>query len=850
MADVDALVAALTLDEKAGLLAGDDFFSTKAVDRLGIPKFHLTDGPSGARGPGLPGVAGRPSICIPCGSAVGATWDPDLAGRLGALLGREALARGCRALLAPTVNLHRSPLAGRNFECYSEDPLLSGRLAAGFVRGVQSCGVVATVKHLVGNEAEFERGTISSVIDERSLRELYLLPFELAVRDGGALAIMTSYNRLNGRWLTQQREILLDVLRGEWGFDGFVMTDWNAVADTTSVHAGLDLEMPGPGRAFGAPLADAVREGVVAESDVDRAVAHVLRAFDRAGALDASTAPAPPTPPTDEDLALVRRACIDSIVLLCNDGVLPLRPDAPMRIAVLGPNADRPAIMGGGSAQVTPHAHISPLAALRAALDDVVDVVHERGDEIARSSVLVGAGALASPLGFEAELFEGLEPAGAPTATLHLDDLRLLSLGAPHPDLDAADWSARIRGQVVPAERGTFTLTLSQIGRARVWLDGTLVLDGVADPPPPGGTDFFGMGSADLCADIPFDPAVPVDLVIEYAAVDAPLAGIRVGYRTRDVDALLERAVTAAQAADVAVLVVGTTDEWETETRDRETLALPGRQDELVRRVAAVCPRTVVVVNAAAPVDMPWADDVAAVLQCWFGGQEMGPALAAVLTGEHEPGGRLPVTLPMRLEHNPSHGNFPGENGEVRYGEGLFMGYRGYEHRGIAPRFSFGHGLGYTTWQLGEPEVSASTVPQGSSVTVTVPVTNTGSRAGSTVVQCYLAGCAPRLARPPKELKAFARVRADAGATVLVDLVLDPRSFAYWDPGQPDWHEIEHHVADMFGVHAAPHQERRSAGWQVDPGQYQILIGRSSTDITARRTLELVPSASSDLLRG
>src|SRR3984957_7563002 len=272
LADVKALVSALTLDEKAALTAGEDFMSTVAIERLGIPKIHVTDGPNGARGDYFPGAGGPASACLPCGSAIGATWSRDLAEELGALLGREALARGCRGLLAPTVNLHRSPLAGRNFECYSEDPLLSGRLAARYVRGVQSRGVFATVKHFVGNEAEFERNSISSVIDERSLRELYLVPFELAVGEGGALAIMTAYNRLNGRWLTQQPQYLLGILRNEWGFEGLVMTDWFAVTDTkVSLAAGLDLEMPGPARGLGATVVDAVKKGDVDEADLDAA---------------------------------------------------------------------------------------------------------------------------------------------------------------------------------------------------------------------------------------------------------------------------------------------------------------------------------------------------------------------------------------------------------------------------------------------------------------------------------------------------------------------------------------------------------------------------------------------------
>ena len=296
-ADIDTLVGALTLDEKTALMAGADFWSTVAVDRLGIPSIRVTDGPSGARGGTLPGALGPPSICIPCGSALGATWNEELVERVGELVGRETRRRGCRALLAPTVNLHRALLAGRNFECYAEDPVLSGKLAAAFVRGVQSQGVIATVKHFVGNEQEHERMSISSVIDQRSLRELYLVPFELAITEGGALGIMCAYNRVNGRWVTEQPDLLLGILRDEWGFAGLVMTDWFAVADTIhSVSSGLDLEMPGPGRAFGDPLAVAVGRGDVDLVDVNAAVGRQLGAWDRVGALDAPT-PCPTSRP-------------------------------------------------------------------------------------------------------------------------------------------------------------------------------------------------------------------------------------------------------------------------------------------------------------------------------------------------------------------------------------------------------------------------------------------------------------------------------------------------------------------------------------------------------------------------
>ena len=385
-ADLDNLVAALTLDEKTALLAGADFWSTVAVDRLGIPSIRVTDGPSGARGGTLPGALGAPSTCIPSGSALGTTWNAVLVEQLGQLVGAEALERGCRGLLAPTVNLHRSPLAGRNFECYGEDPLLSGKLAAAFVRGVQSQGVIATVKHFVGNEEEYERMSISSVIDQRSLRELYLVPFELAIKEGGALGIMCAYNRVNGRWVTEQPDLLRGTLRDEWGFAGLVMTDWFGVADTVqSASSGLDLEMPGPGRAFGDPLAAAVGRDDVDVADVDAAVRRQLAAWDRVGALDTPTPIRDLTAPSSENLSLLRRAAGEATVLLHNDGVLPLDVATLRRVAVIGPNANASQIMGGGSSEVIAHPHPTPLEALRTALPPGIDTAYEPGCDTDRS---------------------------------------------------------------------------------------------------------------------------------------------------------------------------------------------------------------------------------------------------------------------------------------------------------------------------------------------------------------------------------------------------------------------------------------------------------------------------------
>ncbi len=365
-----------------------------------------------------------------------------------------------------------------------------------------------------------------------------------------------------------------------------------------------------------------------------------------------------------------------------------------------------------------------------------------------------------------------------------------------------------------------------------------VILDGFENPPPPGGHDFFGFASQELIAEVEVVAGTSVEFVLEYAKVGSPLAGMRVGFRTIDTEVLLDRAEAAARDADVALVFVGTTHEWETEGRDRTSLALPGRQDELIRRVAAVNRRTVVIINAGAPIDLPWEDDVAAVVQCWFGGEEMAAGVADVLSGAADPGGRLPTTVPQRLEHSPSYDNFPGENGELRYGEGLFMGYRGFEHRKIAPRYPFGHGLSYTTFELGDASLSSDTFSLGNPLRITVDLRNIGDRAGSEVVQCYVAPESPRLARPRKELKAFAKVRLEPGQSTQVVLELDDRSFAYWDPGQPDWDEVASRFTAISPQVAA--HDRRTAGWQIDPGAYRVLIGRSSADIVAERRVEVL----------
>jgi beta-glucosidase len=834
--DVEALVDALTLDEKAALTTGADSWSTAGVPRLGIPKVWVTDGPNGARGRTM-GAVGPTSACVPCGSALGATWNPDLIERVGAMLGDEARTKGARVLLAPTVNIHRSPLAGRNFECYSEDPLLAGRLAAAFVRGVQSRGVATTVKHFVGNETEYERMTSNSVIDERALREIYLLPFEIAVREGGALGIMTSYNRTNGAWCTEQPRLLQDIARREWRFDGMFVSDWYAVVGTVaSAEAGLDLEMPGPPRGFGPAIADAVRSGALDESVVDAQVRRLLSVFSRVGALDGGGdgtvgdaagdggAEAPEeSVDRPEHRALAREAATESIVLLRNDGALPLDAARLRTLAVIGPNADRARIMGGGSAALRPHYVTTVVGSLRDTFGASVQIVAERGVDNDRSTP-----ALAIPL--ETEVFADPDFGGAAALRSTSVEAVFFNLGSPLDGVPPDGWSLRAHGTFNPTESGEHTFTLVQTGPSRVLVDGRVVLDGVADPPPPG-REFFGLGSQEIAAAVELVAGSAVDVIIEHSSRGSKgMSGVKVGCRLPGGADLLERAVAAATGADAAVVVVGTTGEWETEGRDRRSMDLPAEQDDLVRRVAAVNPHTVVVVNTGAPVTMDWADDVAAVLQVWFGGQEMGNAVADVLTGAAEPSGRLPTTFPVRVEDNPSYGNFPGENGEVRYGEGVLVGYRWYDARHLPARFPFGHGGSYTTFAVGTPVLSSPTFARGDALTVDVEVVNTGTRRGAEVVQCYVAPPVGRHVRPPKELKAFAKVWLDPGERTTVALRLDDRAFAYWDPGQADWAEVSGRLSPAASGGRRP-ASRRPPGWYVEGGRYELHVGRSSTVI-------------------
>ncbi len=826
---VESQLAALSIEEKADLVAGEAIWTTKSFPEAGIPAIGVTDGPNGARGGGLLGT-GTATACIPAGAVLGATWDPELVERLGGVLGDEARAKGCRVLLAPTINLHRNPLGGRNFECYSEDPILSGLVAAAFVRGVQARGVATTPKHFVANDSEFERNTIDSQVDERTLRELYLVPFEYAVAEGGTWGIMSAYNRLNGTFCSENEWLLTQVLRQEWGFDGFVISDWFAARSTAgSARAGLSLEMPGPGQWYNrGPIGEALAAGEMDEGHLDRIAGDVLRLLERTGALEGVDGCEPGQEhelDRPEDRALIRQAAAAGTVLVANNGVLPLDPTTAGSVAVIGPNARKAQIMGGGSATVQAYRNVSLMDALGEEYPDL-DVRYAQGCDIERSLIALSAPMLKGKL--RMEYFNGHDWSGPAVHARESGSGEMVFFGEPGPGVNPEAFSVRASGVLVAEDTGQHTMGLVQLGRCRVLLDGEVVLD-ATEGDYDRGDDFFGMGSEVISAPVQLTAGRETPIVIEYSSRDSfMLCGARVGVKSQVDRDLIAEAEEAAAAADVAVVVVGTNADWETEGRDRDWFDLPGDQPELIRRVAAANPNTVVVVNTGGACNLDWADQSAGVLVAGFGGQEMGYAVADVLFGVADPGGRMAMTVPARYEHSPAYLNYPGENGVVRYGEGLYIGHRWFDARAIEPAVPFGHGLSYATFEWSEPRVSGGGDTEvADPVVVEVDVANTGDRSGSDVVQLYVEPPPSLLHRPVRELKGFAKVHLAPGERTTARIVLNHRAFAYYDPGDqsPPGLEIGSPVP------AGESNKRTDPGWHVDPGAYTIWTARSSADL-------------------
>lgn len=650
--EIQSLIAQMSLEEKAALCTGASAWTTAKVERLGVPEMMVTDGPHGVRR--VPDrreltMSALPATCFPTASCMASSWDVDLLGEVGRALGEECLALGVDVLLGPGANMKRSPLCGRNFEYYSEDPFLAGKMAASFINGVQSQGVGTSLKHFAANNQEFQRFAISAQIDERSLREIYLAAFEMAVKEARPWTVMCAYNKINGVHCSENHWLLTELLKDEWGFEGLVVSDWGAVHDrVASLRGGLDLEMPGPKPRRVQSVVDAVRAGELDEATLNEAVRRILNIV-----FKAAQTPKGGSFDIDAHHALARRVAAEGMVLLKNDGLLPLQN--PAAIAVIGRAAKEPYFQGGGSS------HINPTR---------VDIP--------------------------------------------FDELQKLAGGA--------------------------RLTYAE------------------------------------------------------------------GYPAEDAfeQALIDQAVEIARQAEVALLYISLPSYKESEGYDRKDLDLTPQAVALIQAVTKVQPRTAVILNNGSAVAMSeWIDGAAAVLEAWMMGQAGGGAIADLLFGRLNPSGKLAETFPLRLVDTPAYLNYPGGHGEVRYGEGVFIGYRYYDAKEVPVLFPFGHGLSYTRFAYSNLRLSAETIRDREPVTVSVDVTNTGPAAGKETVQVYVHDREAGLLRPPKELKGFAKVALQPGETQTVRIPLDFRAFAYYHPGYRQWITEDGEVDIWIGASAA-----------------------------------------------
>lgn len=820
-AELRALVGRLDLEAKARLSTGASFWSTHAEPAIGLRRMVLSDGPVGVRGERWD--ERDPSRALPSPTSIAASWDPGLVERLGELLAAESRRKNVDVLLAPTINLHRSPLGGRHFECFSEDPRLTAVIATAYVRGLQAGGVAASAKHFVCNDSETDRLTLDVDVDIRTLHELYLAPFEALVRDADVWTVMASYNGVAGATMTES-PLLEEPLATRWGSDALVMSDWHAVRSTVAAgRTETHLAMPGPSSPWSdGRLADAVRAGEVPEATLDRKVLRLLRlaarvgalegvpaAVDRAGRLDAATR----DEAADE---LLREAAVAGIVLTVNgevegdDGRRPLLPlDAAQlrRVAVVGPNAADARIQGGGSATVLPARVVSPLDGLIAALPDA-EVLHTDGVRSVVGLEPIPLAHLTDPVtGAPGLRVRYLDATGAAVT----EELRTAA-SLVFNGTEGYDGVTRIEltATFTPARTGTYRLGVAAIGDIELSVGGepllqTTIAVEAGDPAaalldPPAASERIVLSAGDSLA---------LHATKDFNGSAATFESLFLGYEPprQSPGQELDAAVALATSADVAVVVVGTTAAIESEGHDRETLALPGEQDELVRRVAAANPRTVVVVNSGGPVLLPWVDDVPAVLLSWFPGERFGEALADVLLGVREPGGRMPTTWPREEIDVPILDTAP-IDGVLHYTEGLHIGYRAWLRAdGPVSLFAFGSGQGYTTWSY-DTFAAPPSVVGGEPFVASITLTNTGQRTGREVVQLYASRASSCVDRPARWLVGSAGVVLEPGARATVDIEVDDRALA--------------HIADDPAL---------GPRWVTEPGAFVLHAGHDVLDL-------------------
>ncbi|MFU8853585.1 glycoside hydrolase family 3 protein [Micromonospora sp. SL1-18] len=791
----ELLVQAMTLDEKIlevhGSRSSEHLRYVAPVERLGIPAFLITNGPLGA-GPGDRPVD-PPATALPAAIGLASSWDPHLARTYGKLMGEEVTHRGESLLEAPGVNIARVPHNGRNFEYLGEDPYLASRMVVPETQGIQEQGIIAEVKHYAANNHETGRNGINELIDQRTLREIYLPAFEAAVTEGDAGAVMCSYNRVNGPFACEDRHLLTEILRDDWGFKGFVQSDFGATHSTLpSVRAGLDLEMP-DGDYYAAPLKSAVEGGQVSEASLDQML---IRRFTQMFKMGLFDHPRTVTPiPAERNGAIARAIGEQSAVLLKNDHhQLPLSAQSINSIAVVGQFAGAAHTGGGGSSHVTPLYTVDPVDGIKAHLKPDTTVNYEPGVET-EPLPPVPSSALNPPgqpdvHGLLGEYFTNRDLSGKPALTRVDDQVDFdYGEGSPAPGIPSDRFSVRWTGTLTAPTTGTYTVATTSDDGSRLFIDDSPVVD-----------NWGNHESKTVAAPVPL-AAGPHTVRVEYYDKTGP-ASIRFGWLPPGSSSALEKAADAARHSDIAIVMVG---ERSAEGSDRPSLSLPNNQDLLVQAVAAANPNTVVVVKSGGAVLMPWIDDVPAVLEAWYPGEEDGNVVANLLFGTANPSGKLSVTFPKEEGDYPANTpeQFPGVNGTAVYSEGLEVGYRWNTAHDVEPLFPFGYGLSYTTFAFKDLAVSPRLTPNGQ-VNVAVNVTNTGSRTGSEVAQVYLS-FPPQAGEPPIQLKGFQKVTLRPGQTKHLTFHLNQRAFSIWNT--------------------------KAAAWTTVDGTYTVRVGNSSGNL-------------------
>ena len=796
---VDSMLKQLSLEEKVDLISGVDDFYIRDIKHIGLPRLKMADGPWGVRNYGPATTFG--------GIGLAATWDPELARRVGTEIGRDARARGVHFILGPGVNIYRAPMCGRNFEYFGEDPYLTSRLAVAYIEGLQSQGVSATIKHYMGNNSEYDRHNSDSLIDERTMREIYLPAFEAAVKEAHVGAIMDSYNFTNGQHMTQNGYLNTDVAKKDWGFSGIMMSDWDSTYDgVAAANGGLDLEMPSGKFMNRSTLLPAIQSGKVSEATIDDKVRRILRTAIQFGWLDRDQ--------TDRSIPLLNpegdrsslEAARSGMVLLKNEGnLLPFDKGKIRTIAVIGPDAYPANPIGRGSAAVQPFFALSYLQGIATYLGGSVQLYYHSGlpslEEMATTTAFTTE-ANGGTRGLKAEFFWNTELSGKPSAT-QIDKFVSLQPSSNRDERESR-FSERWTGYFTPKTPGThmaFVEGPGENGGYRLFIDKKLVIDNWKK--------WYALLSQ---ASVPLS-AGPHLVELDYY-LDGASGERNIKFGIVRPDALVSpEAKALAARADAVVLAIGFDTHSEGESSDR-LFRLPPGQDELVNQIVEANKNTAIVITSGGGVDMStWIDHVPVILQSWFSGQQGSTALAQLLFGDYSPSGRLPVTFERRWEDNPVHDSYYPNAGDtkVRYSEGVFVGYRGYDKSGTKPLFPFGFGLSYTTFAFNNLSISPATVSGDQPVTVSFDVTNTGKRSGAVVAQVYVREPHATVPRPPKELKAFAKPFLNPGETRHITATLDRRAFSYYDV--------------------------KSHGWTVDPGEFQIMVGQSSAQIDLTGTL-------------